>query len=136
MTSSQFPQEIELKCLPVTAVDLSLFAASSGDHNPMHLDVDAARAAGFDRPVVHGMLTMAYVGRMFTEQFGAASIRALRTQFTGVALRGDALILRASLLGIEEGLGRYTVRAETAAGTEVAHGEARVSRPRDHETPG
>lgn len=35
------------------------YAEVSGDHNPVHLDAGAARAAGFDRPIVHGMCTLA-----------------------------------------------------------------------------
>ena len=41
------PLTLTLRCGPVTAVDLALFAAASGDHNPLHLDADSARRAGF-----------------------------------------------------------------------------------------
>jgi hypothetical protein len=33
------------------------FAAWSGDHNPLHVDADAARRSVFGRPVAHGMLS-------------------------------------------------------------------------------
>jgi acyl dehydratase len=48
------PASIRLECGPVTALDLALYAASSSDHNPLHLDDEIARAVGFERPVVHG----------------------------------------------------------------------------------
>lgn len=35
--------------------DVIEYADLSGDHNPIHLDDDAARAAGFDTAIVHGM---------------------------------------------------------------------------------
>ena len=44
MTAS-WPATVELRCGPVGAIDLALYAAASGDHNPLHLDADVARAA-------------------------------------------------------------------------------------------
>ena len=73
-TSTAPPARLELTCGPLSAVDLALFAAASGDHNPLHLDAEVARAAGFDRPVVHGMLTMACVARLFTPGAGIGDI--------------------------------------------------------------
>lgn len=127
MNPTTFPPQLELSCGPVTAVDLALFAAASGDHNPLHLDVEVARAAGFDRPLVHGMLTMAYAARLFTRHFGAGSVRALQTRFTGVAKLGDTVILHATLAKVEEGLGHYDLRALTATGTELVAGSARIA---------
>ena len=127
MNDAAFPPELELSCGPVTAIDLALFAAASGDHNPLHLDADVARKAGFDRPVVHGMLTMACVARLFTQQFGAGCLRALQTRFVGVAKLGDTLELSASLVAVEDGVGHYELRAHTATGTELVSGTARVA---------
>ena len=39
------------------------FAAVSGDHNPLHTEVAAARLAGFDGPIVHGMWLSAVAQR-------------------------------------------------------------------------
>ncbi len=58
------PATLTLRSAPVGPVQLALFAAASGDHNPLHLDPEVARKAGFERPVVHGMLTMALAGRL------------------------------------------------------------------------
>jgi len=68
---------------------------------------------------------MAHAGRLFTRSFGAGSVRALHTRFTGVALRGDRLRLEAELERVEEGMTRYWLRA-TCAGREIATGWARV----------
>ena len=127
MNPSAFPGKLELVCGPVTAIELALFAAASGDHNLLHLDAAVARAAGFERPVVHGMLTMAVVARLFTHRFGAGSVRAFDTRFTGVALLGDTLHVSASLKGTEDGCARYELRVLTASGAEIATGSARIT---------
>ena len=122
-----FPVRLTLRCGPVSAVDLALFAAASGDHNPLHLDGEVARSAGFERPVVHGMLTMAYAARLFTQSFGAARVRSLQTRFVGVALLGDTIDLEATLQRTEAGDAHYALRAYTTAGTELAAGTAQVA---------
>jgi acyl dehydratase len=110
-------------------VQLALFAAASGDHNPLHLDPEVARQAGFERPVVHGMLTMALAGRLFTQHFGPSCVRSLQTRFSGVALAGDVIEFAATLQQIEDGVAHYALRGATARGSEVMTGTARVTRP-------
>ncbi len=126
MSSAAYPAQLRLDCGPVSAVDLALYAAASGDHNPLHLDAEVARAAGFNRPIVHGMLTMAYTARLFTSAFGAGSVRSLETRFAGVAKLGDTVRIEATLDGVEDGLGRYALRARAADGRELLTGHARV----------
>ena len=123
-----WPEQLALDAGPITAVELALFAAASGDHNPLHLDESVARAAGFDRPIVHGMLTMAHVSRLVTTRFGAARVRALETRFTGVLLRGEGLRVEARLEEVAgDGIARYRLRATAASdGHEVATGMARI----------
>jgi acyl dehydratase len=41
-------------------LDLVKYAAASGDYNPIHFDHDAARGAGLDGIVVHGLLMAAW----------------------------------------------------------------------------
>jgi acyl dehydratase len=121
-----YSPSLELGCGPISAVDLALYAAASGDHNPLHLDADVARAAGFERPVVHGMLTMACVGRLFTSRFGPLSLLSLQTRFTGVAQRGDTLLLTATLAQQDGETALYEVRGRTQADVEIVTGSARV----------
>ncbi|HEU0198862.1 MAG TPA: MaoC family dehydratase [Burkholderiaceae bacterium] len=118
---------LELRCGPISAVDLALYAAASGDHNPLHLDADVARAAGFERPVVHGMLTMACVGRLFTSHFGPLSLLSLQTRFTGAAQRGDTLVLTATLAQQGSETALYNVRGRTQDDVEIVTGSAQVS---------
>ncbi len=56
----------ELTTRPISRTTLALFAGASGDHNPIHIDTDFARKAGMDDVFAHGMLSMAYLGRLLT----------------------------------------------------------------------
>ena len=128
MTGLDFPLTLELTLAPISAVDLALYAAASGDLNPLHLDGDVARAAGFERPIAHGMRTMACVARMFTQQFGATALRALNTRFVGTAALGDVLVMRATLMQVVDGIGAtYELTVQTAGGAPVVSGNARVA---------
>ena len=44
----------ELQLPPVDRTTLALFAGASGDHNPMHIDIDVARRAGAPDVFAHG----------------------------------------------------------------------------------
>ncbi|MFV9428683.1 MaoC/PaaZ C-terminal domain-containing protein [Rhodococcus pyridinivorans] len=74
----------ELRPGAVTRTTLALFAGASGDHNPIHIDIDSARASGMDDVFAHGMLSMAYLGRLLTDRFPQSSIRELSTRFTAI----------------------------------------------------
>jgi len=51
----------------ITNADLERYATVSGDLNPIHLDSAAARAAGFEDTIAHGMLIMALACRVVTD---------------------------------------------------------------------
>ncbi len=55
-----------LAVAPISRPALALFAGASGNHNPIHIDLDVARSAGVDDVFCHGMLSMAYLSRMLT----------------------------------------------------------------------
>ena len=54
---------IHLEVPPISRTTLALYGGASGDHNPMHIDIDYAKAAGESDVFAHGMLVMAYLGR-------------------------------------------------------------------------
>ncbi|GAA4910379.1 acyl dehydratase [Actinomycetospora succinea] len=66
---------------PITRAMLSLFAGASGDHNPIHIDTDVARAAGFDDVFAHGMVAMGYLGRALVAWFPQEQVRSLGGRF-------------------------------------------------------
>jgi acyl dehydratase len=47
-----------------TSAQIADFARLSGDDNPVHLDANAARSAGFDREIAHGVLVIGLISRL------------------------------------------------------------------------
>lgn len=53
----------------ITAEQVRDFAALSGDDNPIHLDPEAARAMGFERPIVHGTFVLGIASKVMGRDF-------------------------------------------------------------------
>ncbi len=51
-----------------TAEQIARFAQTSGDENPIHVDVEAARRMGFSAPIAHGVMTLAEISRILGTQ--------------------------------------------------------------------
>jgi len=84
----------ELPILQVAPVDrtmLALFAGASGDHNPIHIDIDVARRAGLPDVFAHGMLGMAWLARLVTGWVPQSAVRRLDVRFLGITHLGNAM---------------------------------------------
>jgi acyl dehydratase len=64
----------------------------SGDTNPLHVDPAFARAAGFERPILHGLCTYGFAVRMAMHVLPGVVVGA-DARFTGVVFPGDELLV-------------------------------------------
>jgi acyl dehydratase len=76
---------------PISRLDLALYCGASGDHNPIHVDIDYARAAGKPDVFAHGMLVMAHLGRAVTRWAPRSGLREFDVRFVQVTEVGDRL---------------------------------------------
>jgi|1185.fasta_scaffold1892713_2 3-hydroxybutyryl-CoA dehydratase len=75
----------------VSAEAMHVVAAILDDPNPIHLDPEAARAAGLgDRPVNQGPVNFGYVLSMLTES--GATVRELDVRLLANVFAGDRVI--------------------------------------------
>jgi acyl dehydratase len=65
-----------------------------GDRNPLHSDPAVAAAAGFRRPILHGLCTYGIVTRAIADALLGGQVdqvRAVEARFTGVVFPGETL---------------------------------------------
>ena len=77
-----------LKLQPVNRTTLALYCGASGDHNPIHVDLDFARKSRMPDVFAHGMLSAAYLGRLLTAWVPQSQVRSLSVRFTGITQLG------------------------------------------------
>ncbi|MGW4434810.1 MaoC/PaaZ C-terminal domain-containing protein [Streptomyces sp. NPDC004596] len=80
-----------------TREDQALLYRLSGDWNPLHADPDFARAAGFERPVLHGLCTYGMTLKAVVDTLlggDAGRVRSYATRFAGAVHPGETLRIR------------------------------------------
>jgi acyl dehydratase len=105
---------------PDTAIDVStspqaaLIYRLSGDYNPLHSDPRAARAAGFDRPILHGLATFGASCHGLMKRLCDGDpwgVRAMAGRFSSPVYPGDTLRIE---IWREDG-GRFAFRTTVPA---------------------
>lgn len=84
---------IELETRPEQAAIYRL----SGDRNPLHIDPEFAKMAGFDGPFNHGLCTFGFVGRAVLEGVFDGDVDAFGTfegRFADQVWPGDTIVTR------------------------------------------
>jgi acyl dehydratase len=126
----------ELPPLQLPAVDrtmLALFAGASGDHNPIHIDIDVARRAGMPDVFAQGMLGMAWLGRLVTGWAPQSRLRRFDARFQGITHLGNAMRCSGRIVEKLEQDGERCVRIELQSTNQFGQpkiaGEALVALP-------
>jgi acyl dehydratase len=118
---------------PLTRKTLALFAGASGDHNPVHIDIDAAKVAGLPDVIGHGMLTMAYLAQVLTGWVPQSAIRSYSGKFVSPTRVGDVLTCTGKILDKKmtgpQGTVRVQLQVVDQSGEIKLRGEAEVELP-------
>jgi hypothetical protein len=92
----------------------------SGDYNPLHIDPEAARFGGFDRPILHGLCTYGHCAQLLLGALcggDPARFGTLRARFSAPVFPGDTLCL----LAWHDGPGRVLFEARVGDKPVVAN---------------
>jgi acyl dehydratase len=84
-------QRIEYRTSP----DQATLYRLSGDRNPLHIDPDFAKMAGFDRPILHGLCTFGHVGRAILHGVcggDTSKFKDFEVRFSGVVYPGETIV--------------------------------------------
>ena len=109
-----------LKIPPVSRHTLALYCGASGDHNPIHVDLDYAKSAGLDDVIAHGMLSAGYLARMLTDWVPQSAIRSINNRFTAMTNIGDSVTCTGKIVEKFEMGNEKLVRLEMQAHTPEA----------------
>lgn len=119
---------------PVSRLDLALYCGASGDHNPIHVDIDYARDAGMADVFAHGMLSMAYLGRVLTDNVPQHLLREFGVRFVAITHVGDTVACDGDVVEIFERDGerraRLALTSRNQSGETKLTGEAVIAFPR------
>ena len=69
----------------------------SGDYNPLHIDVDAAKVGGFDQPILHGLCTFGHCASMLLGALcdgDPARFKSIKVRFSSPASWTESLGFR------------------------------------------
>ena len=110
---------------PITRTTLALFAGASNDHNPIHIDIDFAKKAGFDDVFAHGMLVMAYLGQVLTNWVPQTAIREFSTRFQAITNLGDELKCEGIIKEKMEVNGEHCVQLDLSVTNQ--HGDVKLA---------
>ena len=111
---------------PISRRTLAMFAGASGDHMPVHIDLDAAKARGRDDVFAHGMLSMAYLSRILTQWVPQEHVRSYKTRFVAITPLHAQPTATGRVVSIENGCATVEVTLTLADGTVVVRGEAQI----------
>ncbi len=103
---------------PFAQEALARYAAVSGDDNPLHLDPEAAKAAGLAGPPVHGMLMLSCFEPLIMGWRQDLFIARLSAKFLRPVLAGDGIrvmgrVLRSAWVPKAELILRLTARGRS-----------------------
>jgi len=132
LSHAEVGQELPPLTLPaVNRTTLALFAGASGDHNPIHIDIDFAHKAGMKDVFAHGMLSMAYLARALAQWVPQRRILRYGVRFAAITQLGDRVQCSGKVVEKLTHAGRPCARIELtaakASGEVTLAGEALVA---------
>ena len=94
---------------PITRSTLALYAGASGDHNPIHIDLDVAKESGMKDVFAHGMLIMAYLGKAVTNIVPQSNLKNFSVRFSSITNIGDILTCSGKVKKIDKNNSKKTI---------------------------
>ena len=94
---------------PITRSTLALYAGASGDHNPIHIDLDFAKESGMKDVFAHGMLIMAYLGKAVTNIVPQSNLKNFSVRFSSITNIGDILTCSGKVIKIDKNNSKKTI---------------------------
>jgi acyl dehydratase len=102
------------------------FSAGTQDPNPVHLDEEFAKGAGYPGILQQGPMTTGHFTRLLEEKIGQGNLTFLDVHFTAPVFTAEPLQLSATVMEtLDDGQVVCALACAKEDGTKTAHGEAR-----------
>jgi acyl dehydratase len=102
----------------ITRHALALYCGASGDHNPIHVDIDFAKSAGMPDVFAHGMLSAAWLGRLLTNWVPQSAIRSFDVRFAAITHVGERITCTGKVVEKFELDGRRCMKLQLASASD------------------
>ena len=140
MAESVFYEDIEVDSeVPTlvkytTTMQLVKYAGASGDYYQIHYDKDFALASGLPGVIVHGWLTLSFLGQMITDWIGeGGALLKLDGSYRGMNLVGEEIFcygkVKRKYGEDDRHCARVEIWAENPQGERTVSGSATVMLP-------
>ena len=123
-----------------TTLQLVKYAGASGDYYQIHYDKDFAVASGLPGVIVHGWLTLAFLGQMLTDWLGEkGTLLKLSGSYRGINKVNEDIICNGKVvkkyIENDKNLVRVEIWAENPRGDKTVTGTAVVALPSREKLP-
>jgi acyl dehydratase len=109
----------------ITRETLKVYGPAAGDPNPMHVDDEFAKNAGYPGVFAHGMLSMGYLGEFLHKAGGGVGhVRKFRARFAKLTWPGDVVTCKGVVTAVRDENGAKLVDCDIW--TETQDGERKV----------
>ena len=100
----------------VTQQQIDAYAQASGDHNPIHVDPEFARAVGLPGTIAHGLLDMAILTEAVARWAGGYDqVASLACRFSKPLLPGETVTCSGRVVAIDDSNRTATLELEATS---------------------
>jgi acyl dehydratase len=97
----------------VTQEQVNAYADASGDHNPIHVDPDFARAVGLPGTIAHGLLDMAILTEAVASWAGGyEQVASVACRFSKPLLPGQTITCTGRVIDVDDSSGTASLELE------------------------
>jgi len=119
--------EPDLRCELRIAPNAALLYRLNADPNPLHVDPEVARQAGYPRPILHGLCSYGVAAHAIVKSccdYDASRLTSLNTRFSAPVYPGETL--QCDIWRMPDGQIRFRARARERDIMVMSHGTATV----------
>ena len=104
------------------------YAGASGDFNPIHIDVDFAKAVGLPGNILHGLYGMAQVARANVQAAGGdpRALKRLSVQFRGMGFPEQEITVSGTVREVRDGVALIETEARQGENLIIRNAEAEI----------